>query len=318
MALEDQKSRLQPSSVQSQQYRLQYSNLQDRANEAIRYNQPSALVPTTSQFVGGPTPVSLAPPVAQPSQAPTITKTYKTKAAVLDGNTYFTSSIGDVDLNTAMSGSMSFVFMLKPTTIPTREKQYLLHTYTGSFASSSLEITLNGRNLEMRATNNKAYARYFATIPAYEFGAQENGFTMLEIVKGSQFVSRPSAPADFAYHYMVRINNSNYYMTRRGVGSLTTLDLPIADHLYIGGTPYTAGANFSGSIAFAMVKGETSLTADQYIKLRDGKVTPGSIIPQVRTYTFDTDGAVEDPGTLADVNVTLGVTGSYSTTTGYR
>lgn len=317
MALEDKKSILQPSSVQAQQYRLQFSDLQNRANEATKYVQPSALVPNASQFAGGPTPVALAAPVSQPTQAPTVVKSYKTKAAVLDGNTYFTSSIGDIDLNGVTSGSLSFAFMIKPDVVPTREKQYLLHAYTGSFASHSLEITLNKTTFEMRATNAGAYVRYYANIPAYQFGAQENGYTLVEVSKAAQPVNRPTAPADYS-SYTVRINNAVYTMGRRGSGTLSAHHLPLADQLYIGGTPYTAGANFSGSIAFAMIEGPTKMTADKYSKLRDGEITVGSIIPQVRAYTFDSSGAVEDPGTLANVNVTLGVTGSYSTTTGYR
>lgn len=322
MALEDKKSNLQPSSVKAQQYRLQFSNLQGRANEAIKYNQAPIQVPGGSLFQGGPAPVALSAPVAQQAQAPTVVKSYKTKAAVLDGNTYFTSSIGDVDLNGVTSGSLSFAFMIKPDVVPPREKQYLLHTYTGSFASHSLEITISKSpysttTLEMRSTNAGAYVRYFANIPPYQFGAQENGYTLVEISKDAQFLSRPSSPADFAT-YVVRINNAVYYMSRRGIGTLSSHNLPLADQLYIGGTPYTAGANFSGSIAFAMIEGPTKMTSDKYTKLRDGEIAVGSIIPQVRAYTFDSSGAVEDPGTLANVNVTLGVTGSYSTTAGYR
>ena len=316
MALEDKKSLLQPASVQAQQYRLQYSNLQNRANEAIKYVQPSALVPNASQFVGGPTPVSLVAPVTQPAQNPVVAKTYKTLAGVFDGNTYFTASIGDdMDLNTVTTGSLSFVFMVKPDTLPTREKQYLLHTYTGSFASHSLEVTLNGYNLEIRGTNAGKYSRWYATIPASAWGNQENGYTLIEIGKNQQSYD-PGSPLLFTTCY-AKVGNASYNLVPKGSGIVPSHNLLLVDHLNIGGTAAVANSNFSGSIAFVMVKGATRLTAQQYVELKDGKKLVGSIIPQVRAYTFDADGAVEDPGTLADVNVTLGVTGSYSTTTGY-
>ena len=316
MALENQKSRLQPSSVKAQQYRLQFSNLEGRANEAIQYNQPPTPALNTSLLQGGPAPVALSAPVAQQAQSPTVEKVYKTVAGVFDGNTYLTSSIGDIDLNGVTSGSLSFVFMIKPDVVPTREKQYLLHAYTGSFASHSLEVTLNGYNLEIRGTNAGKYSRFYATIPANVWGNQDNGYTLIEIGKTAQFRSLPNQPIEAATYY-ARVGNRAYNLIFRGSGPVTSHDLPLADQLYIGGTPYTAGSNFSGSIAFAMIKGDTRLTSVQYNDLGDSKITAGSIIPQVRAYTFDGSGAIEDPGTLANVNVTLGVTGSYSTTTGY-
>jgi len=317
MALEDKKSLLQPSSVQSQQYRLQYSGLQDRANEAVKYTAPAANTPRVSQFVGTVPSVALAAPTPQPVGSSTIAKNYRASAAVLDGDTYLTASIGsDVDLNTVTSGSLSLVFMIKPDTVPTAQKQYLFHAYTGSFASHSLEVTLNGYNLEIRGTNDGKYSRYYATIPATAWGTQENGYTIVEIGKNAQTADRPSVPLGFARYY-AKVGNTSYSLIARGNGIVTSHDLSLIDHLSIGGTAAVANSNFSGSIAFAMIKGDTRLTADQYIDLKDGKKLVGSIIPQVRAYTFDSNGAVEDPGTLADVNVTLGVTGSYSITTGY-
>lgn len=316
MALENQKSRLQPSSVKAQQYRLQFSNLEGRANEAIQYNQPPTPALNTSLLQGGPAPVALSAPVAQQAQSPTVEKVYKTVAGVFDGNTYFTSSIGDIDLNGVTSGSLSFVFMIKPDVVPTREKQYLLHAYTGSFASHSLEVTLNGYNLEIRGTNAGKYSRFYATIPANVWGNQDNGYTLIEIGRNQQSVNAPSMPLAWSSFY-AKVGNKAYNLIPKGNGIVTSHDLPLADQLYLGGTPYTAGSNFSGSIAFAMIKGGTRLTTDQYSKVKDAEVTPGSIIPQVRAYTFDGSGAIEDPGTLANVNVTLGVTGSYSTTIGY-
>lgn len=316
MALENKKSQLQPTTIQAQQYRLQYSNLQDRASQATTYNRAAGLVPNTSQFAGRPAPVALAAPVAQPVQAPTTEKVYRTSAGVFGGNTYFTSSIGDIDLNGVTSGSLSFVFMIKPDAVPTREKQYLLHAYTGSFASHSLEVTLNGYNLEIRGTNAGKYSRFYATIPANVWGNQDNGYTLIEIGRNPQSVNAPNMPLAWTSFY-ARVGNRAYNLIPKGNGIVTSHDLPLADQLYIGGTPYTAGSNFSGSIAFAMIKGNTRLTSVQYNDLGDSKITAGSIIPQVRAYTFDGTGAIEDPGTLANVNVTLGVTGSYSTTTGY-
>lgn len=315
MALENQKSILQPQTVQAQQYRLQFSDLQNRVGEATQYNQAPSPTPTTSLFQGGPAPVSLPAPVPQPATAPSVAKYYKTKAAVLDGATYFTSSIGDVDLNIVISGSVNFAFMIKPDTIPTAQKQVLFHAYSGSFASHSLEISLTGITLEIKSTNNGAYSRYYRGIPLNRWGNEENGYTLLNVIKDAQFATS-NLVADFA-GYSVQVGNTNYGMQRGAQGSLTSLDLALADHLSIGGTEAYPNENFSGSIAFVMIKGDTRLSPSQYSEISDVKKTPGQIIPQVRTYTFDSTGAVEDPGTLADINVPIGVTGSYSTTTGY-
>lgn len=314
MALEDKKSQLQPSSVQSQQYRLQYSSLQGRADEAIKYNQPSALAPKTSQFVGGPAPVALSAPVAQPAQAPTVPKNYKAVAAVLDGNTYFTSSAADVDLNIVATGSFSLVFMIKPDVFPTREKQYLFHAYTGSFASHSLEVTLEGQTLQVKGTNGNQYVRYYTTIPTANVGNQENGYTLIEIVKGAQQPSVPSRPFEYT-PIAVKVGNKPAYFARGNSAALTSLDFSLADHLYVGGTAAVANSNFSGSINYVMV-GPAGLQSNIYTDLKDGVIKPTDVTPQIRTYLFDANGPLEVVGSLADINVSLGITGSYSTTAG--
>ena len=319
MALENRKSNLQPSSVKAQQYRLQFSNLEGRAGEAIQYTQapttPPTQAPRASLFQGGPAPVALAAPVPQPAQSPTITPGFKTEAAVLDGNTYFTSSIGDTDLNMVISGSVNFAFMIKPEVFPTREYQVLFHAYSGSFASHSLEVGISDTTLYVTSANNGAYSTYFRSIPKHRWGVEGNGYTLVNVRKGAQFVNE-SLVADWA-SYDIQIGRYTYGMQRAAQGSLSSLDLSLTDHMSIGGTAARTGQNFSGSIAFAIIKGDTSLDPAQYVNLSNLDVKPNDIAPQVRTYTFNSTEAVETTGSLASTNVALGVTGSYSTTTGY-
>ena len=320
MALENKKSVLQPSSTQAQQFRLQFSNLAPGgvAPASVSNQQPAPVAnarPAASTFVTAPAPVNLPAPVPQPAQSPTTTPGFKTKAAVLDGNTYFTSSIGDTDLNMVISGSVNFAFMIKPEVLPTREYQVLFHAYSGSFASHSLEVGISGTTLYVTSANNGAYSRYFRSIPKHRWGVEGNGYTLVNVRKGAQFVNE-SLVADWA-SYDIQIGRYTYGMQRAAQGSLSSLDLSLTDHMSIGGTAARTGQNFSGSIAFAIIKGDTSLDPAQYVNLSNLDVKPNDIAPQVRTYTFNSTEAVETTGSLASTNVALGVTGSYSTTTGY-
>lgn len=329
MALEDKKSLLQPKSVQAQQYRLQYSNLTDRLGETISYNSPGALTPRASQFAP---PVSqVAPQVAAPVPTPVPTPApavqapvYLEKAADFDGSFFFTASNGDLGIGTP-SGSYSFGAMFKPDSFDPGHTQTLFHTYTGSFASHSIELSITGNGeLQLKYDNNGGYIRYRVTKSQYEqyTGKSANGYTFIEFVK----LATPAGNPPFTRaRFLLKINGLNIGATARSSNDTAVntdaFDASNNDNFYIGGTAARPGTNLSGSIAF-MYFGTGLITKD-HLELRDGvkdvsNTLQSSIALRSRAYKFNTVGAVEYTGSLATTQVPLGLSGSYAYVDSYK
>lgn len=332
MALENKKSLLQPSSTQAQQYRLQFSNLVDRVGEVISYNSTEALVPQASQF---------APPVSQTtgtsetpdSSGASVTSgtsggtaiTYSEKAADFDGSFFFTASNADLGFSTP-SGSYSYGVMFKPDKFIAGHTQTIFHTYTGSFASHSIELSITGGGeIQLKYAHGGGYIRYRVPQRQYKQYARKsaNEYTFIEFAKlaTADFQTLPLANA----RHLLKINGQNLLAFHRSSNAAATnvpsFDISNNDNFYIGGTAARSGTNFSGSIAFVYF-GSGLITQD-HLDLRDGlrdvsNTRESSIAKRARAYKFNTTGAVEYTGTLATTQVPLGLSGSYAYVDSYK
>jgi len=329
MALEDKKSLLQPKSVQAQQYRLQFSNLSDRIDEVISYNTPGALVPQASQFappVSQVAPQAAAPSVPVPTPSPSVeVQSFAEKAADFDGSFFFTASNGDLGMSTP-SGSYSYGVMFKPDNFKAGHTQTIFHTYTGSFASHSIELSIaGGGDLQVKYDHGGGYIRYRVQEKVYRkyVGKSGNGYTFVEFHK----LATPSGllPLDTRGRHLLKINGQNlpaeFRMQNAEVVNTGSFDISNNDNFYVGGTPATSSANFSGSIAF-LYFGTGLVTAD-HLELKDGtrevsNTRESSIAKRARAYTFTTTGSVEHTGSLATTQVPLGLSGSYAYVDSYK
>ncbi len=292
MALGDKKSGLQPSSVQAQQYRLQYSDLQSRAAGTITSGQ-------AAQPISRPAISTLAPPPAVPVPAPVpapavaqtpavVPLTFK-QAAFFDGATVYSASLATgndfiFDYNTK---AFSIDLIFKPAA-PDSARHTIFHTYSGSFMSQSLELFITGSYLVLELTNGTTtfngqvveHRSHLAKDLAFlgntgQTGHMTNGFT----------------------YFSARLQPLNGYyvdMKFRAHSFGTSPSIPIPPdfntsnntHFYIGGSP-AKNSYYSGSIASILFLTGSTVTNQQWgdMALRD--LNPINISPQLRTYTFN-------------------------------
>ena len=332
MALGDKKSGLQPSSVQAQQYRLQFSNLESRAARTTTSGQ-------AAQPISRPAISTLAPPPAVPipapapapavAQTPAVVPSTFTKAAFFNGATILSASLdGGNDFGFAIGGNnkMQIDLIFKPASLEGSTRRTIFHTYSGSAMSQSLELYMIGSKLYAEMTNDMTTVNgqvvpdtwYASTDLSWArfFGYSEymtNQYT---------FYSVRLAPGSFVG---VDIKLKGQTMTYNGVGNMPltgrqingNFDISNNTHFYIGGS---VGRNsyFSGSIASIMfTSGSSYITNQQWgdVAIRDK--SQQSVTPQLRTYTFD-NTPVEITGSQARYSRPLvAATGSLTYVDGY-
>lgn len=363
MALENKKSLLQPESVEAQQYRLQNSRLAARVEQTISTGnqqssagaarlagRPSVLAPSTppsplpaesNATATSTLPGGSATPIATTTTSETVSSTspsvptseviYSDRAADFDGSFFFTASNADLGFSTP-SGSYAVAVMFKPDRFIAGHTQTIFHTYTGSFASHSLELSLaQGGDLHLKYSHNGGYIRYRVQEKHYRnsVGKSANGYTFVEFQKAAtpQYLINQGTILKESSH-MVNFNGAGYMGTKNKslnahLVNTASFDISNNDNFYIGGTAATPNANFSGSIAFIRF-GDSLLTSD-HLKLRDGEKDVVATVdfqgvgrPASRAYKFSTTGAVEHTGSLATVQVPLGLSGSYAHVASYK
>ena len=315
MALGDKKSGLQPSSVQAQQYRLQFSNLQSRAARTITSGQ--AAQPTSR-----PATSTLAPPPAGPTaggstqgsgisqSSGTASSTFK-KAAFFDGATILSASLdggNDFGFSVSNLNRMQIDLVFKPASLEGSTRRTIFHTYSGSAMSQSLELYMVGSKMYLEMTNDTTTVNgqvvadnwYTSTDLSWArfFGYAEymtNQYT---------FYSARLVPQGSRNYVDIKLKGQT--MSYNGVGNMPlsgrqiNLDFDISnnDHFYIGGS---VGRNsyFSGSIASIMfTSGSSYITNQQWGDVAVRDVPQQSITPQLRTYTFN-NAPVESTGSQA-------------------
>ena len=331
MALENRKSLLQPSSTQAQQSRLQFTNLQPISLTAQQPSPVSNSRPTVSAFVSAPAPVSLqAPPTIPPAlpapvPAPTpvvsnIPIEWSKTAMYFNGTNLMSSSLEPIDFGYNFTGSnegLSIMVALRPlswTPVTTSGHAYtILHMYSGSEASQSINISLIDGAMQAVVSNNGQTATFTRSIPNPASTATlGNGYTLLSF----DFLNRSVWPQDFTLLTRVNAGNSNLNLPSPWPTQVSS-SFTGMDHLYIGGTQFEPDKNFIGSIAFVALRGGL------FGQTLTGKVVNGSIKPKAlatvdsfmsRVYTFHEPiggaFAVETTGSLATKQVPSQFSGS--------
>ena len=332
MALGDKKSGLQPSSVQAQQYRLQFSNLTSRAARTITSGQ-------AAQPISRPAISTLAPPPAGPttggssqgsdtSQGSGTTPSIFKKAAFFDGATALSASLvggNEAGTGRAANNQIEIALVFKPALLSDNTRRTIFHTYSGSAMSQSLELYTIGSNLYLEMTHDVTtlngqtvpYTWYTSTDLGW---AKAAGYAEHTTNQYTYYANRMN-PIYVASTFVILKGNT---MTFGGVGNKTSFPIEINPnfntsnntHFYIGGSP-AKNSYFSGSIASITFTSGSYLPNQTWgdIALRDKPAETAT--PQLRTYTFN-NAVVETTGSQARYSRPLVVvTGSLTYVDGY-
>ena len=284
MALENKKSLLQPSSIESQQFRLQFSNLAPTgvvpgttpAGTSAPVTRTGGLAapanpaPAASLFVQAPAPVSLAaPPVIPPVvPAPVVVEapgaveiplTYVTEALYFDGNTYYSSSLDtdlDLSIRNSYPESIGIGFFFKDVT---GGRRTLFHTYSGSSeVSQSFEIYAQGGYIYYESQHSGSkIAHRVSTNAGNLSGTAGNGYSFVYtrltgyIPTFVSFcglkvdvLSNPSSGNGGPYR------GTGYALTFSEFDTVTNSEYNTSNntHYYVGGSP-ARPSNWDGSVA---------------------------------------------------------------------
>ena len=289
MALEDKKSGLQPTSIQAQQYRLQFTNLQPVSTTAQQPAPVTSPRPTVSAFASAPVPASLpvsGPPVSQTPAA--VPSTFR-QAAFFDGATVYSASLatGNDFIFEYNNKAFSVDLIFKPAA-PDSSRHTIFHTYSGSFMSQSLELFITGSYLVLELTNGTTtfngqvveQRAHFTRDLTYlgstgHTGHMTNGFT----------------------YFSARIQNldglflgmkfkANTFNTNSSIPISPDFNTSNNTHFYVGGSP-AKNSYFSGSIASMLFLTGSTVTNQQWGDMALKDLNPTTITPQLRTYTFN-------------------------------
>ena len=338
MAIGDKKSLLQPSSTQSQQFRLQFTNLQPTSLTAQQPSPVSNARPVVSTFVSAPAPVSLQapptippkPPTPIPAATPVVSNppiVFSDTAFYFDGNSLFSSSLESVDLPILFTGSFGIMLAIKPSTFTPATEQTLFHMYTGSFASQSIKISLTpAGNIKTTFSDSGNTLESSVSSKGATLGTLGNGYTLVTYEHGIGYPPNVNIPAN--------LQPSTYIGNRRSITSESMRDqngqllfsntFTQADHLTIGGTQHTTGSNFVGNIAFVAIKVNVPFFSNERAQVLSGAVKPKQITSfgsggvvgggVKRIYTFGEPKSntfvIETTGSIATKQVPLQRSGS--------
>ena len=344
MALENRKSLLQPSSTQAQQSRLQFTNLQPISLTAQQPSPVSNSRPTVSAFVSAPSPISLqAPPTIPPAffkgrkalpapvPAPTPVVSnppivYSDTAFYFNGSSLFSSSLEAVDFPFHLTGSdvVSILMAIKPFSwqpeTTSGHPYTILHMYSGSAASQSLNISLYDGELRATFSNNGEEFVFSRTLPVGSLGRLGDGYTLIHLAYTPDYETR----SDLTKATMiVGLDNQGNILRRTSNTTVAvSASFTAIDHLYIGGTQFESGKNFIGNIAFVALKSDGYFGDTNTNKIFNKTYKPKGLAPiSNRVYTFgEPNGntvAIETTGSIATKNLALTLSGSVITNANY-
>jgi hypothetical protein len=331
MAIGDKKSGLEPSSIQAQQYRLQFSNLESRAARTTTSGQAAQPISRPAVSTLAPSP---APPVPAPAPAPAVAQTAAAvsptfrQAVFFDGATALSASlVGGNDVAYSKSPTLNALgidLIFKPAA-PDSFRHTILHTYSGSFMSQSLELYITGSKLFVEMTEGETTVN-MQVVP-------HRWYTSTDLALG-KLMGRTEHMTNQYTYYGLRMNPGN--VNAIGVLLKTNTmpansafnsnlmipgipqDFNIANntHFYIGGSP-AKNSYFSGSIASITFTSGSFVTNQQWGDMSIRNLAPETVSPQLRTYTFNST-PVEVTGSQASFSRPLEVvTGSLTYVNSY-
>lgn len=331
MAIGDKKSGLEPSSIQAQQYRLQFSNLESRAAQTTTGGQAAQPIsrPATSTLAPSPAIPTPAPaPVPAVAQTPaTVPLTFR-QAAFFNGATALSASlVGGNDVVYSKSPTLNALgveLIFKPAA-PDSFRHTILHTYSGSFMSQSLELYITGSKLFVEMTEGETTVnmqvvphRWLAStdLELGKLTGRTEHMTNQYTYYGLKFFPYATNTVEVRLKTNTMPLNSafNSHLIVPGIPQ----DFNIANntHFYIGGSP-AKNSYFSGSIASITFTSGSYVTNQQWGDMAIRDLAPESVSPQLRTYTFNST-PVEVTGSQASFSRPLEVvTGSLTYVNSY-
>jgi hypothetical protein len=337
MAIGDKKSLLQPSSTQSQQFRLQFTNLQPTSLTAQQLSPVANARPAVSVFLNAPAPVSLqAPPTIPPAlpapvPAPTpvvssVPIVYSDTAFYFDGNSIFSSSLEPVDFAFNLTGSngISIAMAIKPFTwqpeTVSGHPYTILHMYSGSEASQSLNISLYDNELRTTFSNNGQELVFSRILPVSSLGRLGNSYALVTLGYIPSYQSISDLTKATIWYGLD--NQGNTVVRTSSTPAAVSASFTAMNRLYIGGTKFESGKNFIGNIAFVALKSDGFFGDVNTDKIFNKTYKPKDLAPLTnRVYTFgEPNGssvAVETTGSIATKNVALTLSGSVFTNANY-
>jgi len=289
MAIGDKKSLLQPSSVQAQQFRLQFTNLQPTSLTAQQPSPVTSPRTAVSAFASAPLPISTPSPQPAVSQTPAAVPSTFRQAAFFNGATVYSASLatGNDFIFEYNNKAFSVDLIFKPAA-PDSLRHTIFHTYSGSFMSQSLELFITGSFLVLELTNGTTtfngqvveQRAHFLKGLSYldnsgHTGHMTNGFTY--------FSARIQNLNDLFVDMKFKANS---FGTGASIPISPSFDTSNNTHFYVGGSP-AKNSYFSGSIASMLFLTGSTVTNQQWgdMALRD--INPTTVSPQLRTYTFN-------------------------------
>jgi hypothetical protein len=337
MAIGDKKSLLQPSSTQSQQFRLQFTNLQPTSLTAQQPSPVSNSRPVISTFVSAPAPVSLQapptippkPPTPVPAPTPAVSSVpivYSDTAFYFDGNSIFSSSLEPVDFAFNLTGSngISIAMAIKPFTwqpeTVSGHPYTILHMYSGSEASQSLNISLYDNELRTTFSNNGQELVFSRILPVSSLGRLGNSYALVTLGYIPSYQSISDLTKATIWYGLD--NQGNTVVRTSSTPAAVSASFTAMNRLYIGGTKFESGKNFIGNIAFVALKSDGFFGDVNTDKIFNKTYKPKDLAPLTnRVYTFgEPNGssvAVETTGSIATKNVALTLSGSVFTNANY-
>jgi hypothetical protein len=337
MAIGDKKSLLQPSSTQSQQFRLQFTNLQPTSLTAQQPSPVANARPVISTFVSAPAPVSLQapptippkPPTPVPAPTPAVSSVpivYSDTAFYFDGNSIFSSSLEPVDFAFNLTGSngISIAMAIKPFTwqpeTVSGHPYTILHMYSGSEASQSLNISLYDNELRTTFSNNGQELVFSRILPVSSLGRLGNSYALVTLGYIPSYQSISDLTKATIWYGLD--NQGNTVVRTSSTPAAVSASFTAMNRLYIGGTKFESGKNFIGNIAFVALKSDGFFGDVNTDKIFNKTYKPKDLAPLTnRVYTFgEPNGssvAVETTGSIATKNVALTLSGSVFTNANY-
>jgi hypothetical protein len=302
--------------------------------------QPSPVAnarPVISTFVSAPAPVSLQapptippkPPTPVPAPTPAVSSVpivYSDTAFYFDGNSLFSSSLEAVDFPFNLTGSngISVAMAIKPFTwqpeTVSGHPYTILHMYSGSEASQSLNISLYDNELRTTFSNNGQELVFSRILPVSSLGRLGNSYALVTLGYIPSYQSISDLTKATIWYGLD--NQGNTVVRTSSTPAAVSASFTAMNRLYIGGTKFESGKNFIGNIAFVALKSDGFFGDVNTDKIFNKTYKPKDLAPLTnRVYTFgEPNGssvAVETTGSIATKNVALTLSGSVFTNANY-
>jgi hypothetical protein len=196
----------------------------------------------------------------------------------------------------------------------------ILHMYSGSEASQSLNISLYDNELRTTFSNNGQELVFSRILPVSSLGRLGNSYALVTLGYIPSYQSISDLTKATIWYGLD--NQGNTVVRTSSTPAAVSASFTAMNRLYIGGTKFESGKNFIGNIAFVALKSDGFFGDVNTDKIFNKTYKPKDLAPLTnRVYTFgEPNGssvAVETTGSIATKNVALTLSGSVFTNANY-